>query len=51
MNRTTKSQDSTPHKSAHGKAGDINKQQQKAARNEVVGRHRDAGQQGHRGAR
>ncbi|MTW10076.1 hypothetical protein GM658_05630 [Pseudoduganella eburnea] len=51
MNRTKKIEDPTPHKALPGKAGDINKQQQKSARNEVVGRHKDAGQQGHRGAR
>lgn len=51
MNRTTKSQDPLSHKAVVGKTGDINKQQQKTARNEVAGRHKNDGQHGHRGAR
>lgn len=51
MKLTTKSQDPSPHKAAPGKAGDINRRQQKTARTEVAGRHKNDGQHGHRGAR
>jgi hypothetical protein len=39
------------HKAFPGQAGDLNRQKQKAARNEIVGRHGSGGQQTHRGAR
>ncbi|WP_156398026.1 MULTISPECIES: hypothetical protein [unclassified Duganella] len=51
MNSTKKIQDPMPHKAFPGKAGDINKQQQKATQNEIAGRHKDDGKMGHRGAR
>jgi hypothetical protein len=51
MNSTTKSRDHTPNKVVPGKAGGMNKQQETAARNGVAGRHKNDGQQGHRGTR
>jgi len=51
MSYITKSPEPVHHKAAPDKTGDINKQQQKVARNEVAGRHKNDGQQGHRGAR
>lgn len=51
MKRIEKIQEPTLHKAVPGKAGDINKQQQKANQNEVAGRHKNDGKIGHRGAR
>lgn len=50
MSHITTSPEPVHHKAAPDKTGDINKQQQKVARNEVAGRHKNDGQQDHCGA-
>lgn len=51
MSTPTKNQEPKQHKAFPSQTDDVNKQKQKAARNEIIGRHKNDGQQGHRGAR